>query len=82
MPKPTAAELQEWADKPIRLACVDCDRDDCDGVAEIPAGWVDVSEVSSLAEALTTYEEGDGEPPEGYSVLDWYTHLGWCPDCR
>jgi hypothetical protein len=28
----------------IRLACMSCDRDDCDGIDEIPEDWHDVSE--------------------------------------
>lgn len=83
MPKPTPEKLAEMrANGPIRLACGNCFRDDCDGVKEIPPEWQDVSERQSLEDALTTYEdEEDGPPPKGYSVLDWWTHIGTCPEC-
>jgi hypothetical protein len=70
---------------PIRLACMFCDRADCDGLWEIPADWHEVMEAQ-------TYEEACREvlPEENYykngvnygpSVFDWYTHLGTCPEC-
>jgi hypothetical protein len=31
--------------KPIRLACLECDDETQDGIAELPADWTDVSEV-------------------------------------
>lgn len=49
----------------IRLACVYCDDDSCDGVAEIPDGWEDV-------EVVDTGKQEDS---------DWWTHLGTCPGC-
>lgn len=49
----------------IRLACICCDRDDCDGVSEIPPGWTDVVEVPSAPDLLS----------------DWWTHSGICPEC-
>ena len=61
------------SDEPIRLACVVCDREDCDGItsaelaAAIAVGWQHVSEA------------GNGYPDD-YSS-DWWTHLGWCPEC-
>lgn len=66
-----------------RLACNKCDREDFDGVKVLPTDWEDISECQSLAAALSTYDdEGDPDPPPGYSVLDWWTHLGTCPECR
>ena len=47
----------------IRLACVHCDREDCDEIDAIPADWSDVEESA------------------GYGELDWWTHMGVCPDC-
>lgn len=68
----------------IRLGCAGgCLRDDCDGIREIPPGWTDITEHQSLKDALSTYDDpGDPEPPKGYSVLDWETHFGICPDCQ
>ena len=51
-------------DGPIRLACISCDRVDCDGVSEVPADWDDVGEAESGGES------------------EWWTHLGYCPDCK
>jgi DNA-directed RNA polymerase subunit RPC12/RpoP len=55
---------------PIRLACCGCDRDDFDGIAELPTDWYGIDEVQTLAEA--TADNGDSS---------WWTHLGWCVDC-
>jgi hypothetical protein len=63
----------------IRLACRFCDRDDYDGVAEVPRAWFDVFEVQSYAESIRPVEVDDPDPSR--SVLDWYTHLGVCPEC-
>ncbi len=86
MPKPTQAELDEFIRKngPYRLGCSGgCFRDDFDGVKELPADWKDIFEVRTLADALTTYEDDeDGDPPPGYSVMDWETHRGLCPNCQ
>lgn len=67
----------------IRLACIGCDRQDFDGITPrelsqaIANGWRHVRREQTYAEACRTYDE----PPPGYSALDWWTHLGWCPDC-
>ena len=61
----------------IRLACTQCDREDCDGIDRIPEDWKYVDEVQ-------TYEEACAEvAPEdtSRSATDWWTHLGTCPDC-
>lgn len=62
----------------IRLACRYCDTQDADGVAEIPPDWSNVVEVQSHAESL---EEIPPDDPVR-SPLEWYTHLGICPECR
>lgn len=70
----------------IRLECSECFRDDMDGVTEvelqaaIAAGWQNVHEWQSYEDAITTYDDPADEPP-GYSVLDWSTHVGLCPEC-
>ncbi len=54
----------------IRLACMNCDREDFDGTGTVQdaldAGWeaVDEADVSIAA----------------YGGA-WWTHLGWCPSC-
>lgn len=62
----------------IRLACLYCDTDECDGVSGIPPGWSDVEEVQSLA---ASQQEVPLDHPTR-SPLEWYTHLGVCPECR
>ena len=84
MPKPTQNHMDEFTrDRgPIRLACENCFRDDCDGIKEIPPGWEGISEEQSLEMSMTTFDsEDDPDPPKDYSVLEWWTHLGLCPDC-
>lgn len=60
----------------IRLACLFCDRNDCDGVDTVPATWFSVDKVQSYEESIHEIIPGDDR------VLDWYTHLGVCPDCQ
>lgn len=60
----------------IRLACLFCDRDDSDGVDQLPATWFAVDEVQSYEESILEIAPGSDK------VLDWYTHLGVCPDCQ
>jgi hypothetical protein len=67
----------------IRLACLYCSRDDCDGIedlAEAP-GWTDIQEVQTFAESCQTYDDPADAPP-GFSIFDWWTHLGTCPECQ
>lgn len=69
-----------------RLGCCRCYRDDFDNLTRaefrraIASGWRDVSREQTYAQACKTYDNPADEPP-GYSVLDWWTHLGMCPDC-
>lgn len=62
----------------IRLACRHCDTKEYDLVDEIPADWDDIEEVQSLSASLEEVPSGD----DSRSVLEWYTHLGICPECR
>lgn len=60
----------------IRLGCLFCDRDDFDGVEQLPTDWYAVDEVQS-------YEQSYAEAVEkSDSVFDWQTHIGVCPDCE
>jgi hypothetical protein len=84
MPRPTRRHLVKARRAgPIRLGCrAGCFRGDCDGIQDIPPGWRDVDEIQSLEDSMATYD-GPNDPPEprGYSVTDWETHLGLCPEC-
>lgn len=59
----------------IRLGCLFCDRDDCDGVNEIPVSWFSVEQVQDFAASMR--EDGLDE-----DVTFWQTHLGVCPECQ
>jgi hypothetical protein len=74
-------------EKKVRLACHDCDIDHFDGITEdeladlIAKGeWQDIEEQRTYEEACRTYGPDEQEPP-GWSVLEWFTHIGLCPDC-
>lgn len=36
----------------IRLACLYCDTEECDGIDKIPASWHDVDEFQSYEESI------------------------------
>jgi hypothetical protein len=61
----------------IRLACTECEREDFDGVNEIPPDWRDVREIQSYEESCREVDPSDCKR----SVFEWYTHLGICPEC-
>ena len=61
----------------IRLACLFCEREDCDGIDEIPADWYDVDEFQSYESSVEEIPVED----QSRSPLEWYTHLGVCPEC-
>ena len=62
----------------IRLACRNCDTEECDGIEEIPADWVEVQFVQTLEASQQEVALND----DSRSVTEWYTHLGLCPDCQ
>jgi hypothetical protein len=62
----------------IRLGCSDCDRQDFDGVDEIPPNWLDIHKVQSFKESIREVDFDD----LSRSPLDWQTHLGTCPECQ
>ena len=72
--------------KTIRLACATCDRHDCNGISAaelkhaIKNGWKEVSRVQNYRESCKTCTNSD-DAPRGYSVFEWWTHLGLCPEC-
>jgi hypothetical protein len=53
----------------IRLDCLFCDQNDCDGVDAIPISWFSVEEAQEMAASL---KEGDAQD----EVTCWQTHLG------
>jgi hypothetical protein len=63
-----------------------CDREDFDGITAaqlrkaIKKGWTHVERVQSYRQSCKTYEGREDEPP-GFSALEWWTHLGYCPEC-
>lgn len=59
----------------IRLGCLFCDRDDCDGVRDIPASWFAVDRVQDFATSMRVV----GVDAD-FSF--WQTHLGVCPECQ
>lgn len=71
----------------IRLGCRFCDRDDKDFLTaeqlELAKaeGWTDIEPNQTEEAALQTYDHPSAEPP-GFSVFDWQTHEGTCPDCQ
>lgn len=79
--------ITDSAKREIRLACDTCFRDDMDGItraelmAAIKSGWNHIRRVQSYEDSIKVYDD-PAETPEGYSVLDWYTHNGQCPECR
>lgn len=64
--------------KRIRLACRECYREDCDGIAFIPRRWKDVVRFQSYRESIR-----DADPNDPFSCDSaWYTHVGLCPECQ
>ena len=72
--------------KTIRLACMVCDRQDFDGITAeelreaIRSGWQEVERVQTYQQSCRTFKDAEKEPP-GFSALEWWTHLGYCPNC-
>jgi hypothetical protein len=72
--------------KTIRLGCRRYDRDDFDSITAaelrnaVKNGWTDVGRVQTYAQSCKIYGN-PAEAPPGYSPLDWWTHLGYCPEC-
>ena len=62
----------------IRLACIHCDTDQYDGVTELPTDWTNIQEAQSYAASREEVPLRDSNR----SPLDWYTHLGVCPECQ
>ena len=61
----------------IRLGCLFCDRNDYDGVRELPGDWTDIDEVQSFEESIKPIDIDDSHG----DVTFWQTHMRGCPDC-
>lgn len=60
-----------------RLSCEEC-MCGVDGVRKIPKGWRNVERIRSLRESRrVTPRPGE----TNFSLSDWETHFGICPDC-
>jgi hypothetical protein len=72
--------------KTVRVGCERCDCDSENAITEAALarleskGWTGIEEYQSFEASCKTYPNPD-DAPRGFSVLDWYTHLGLCPDC-
>ena len=60
----------------VRLACTDCERQDHDGITEeqllaVKRRWHNVRQVRAGHDGWLAREP----------ALEWYTHLGLCPNC-
>lgn len=73
------ASVTESKQDQIRLGCLHCDRDDFDGVSELPQDWTNVAPVQRWELAIRPVEAKSGDE---LSIFDWQTHLGICPDCQ
>ncbi len=58
----------------ICLACLICDRNECDGVDEVPATRFAVDEVQSYEDSIKEIVS------PGDEIFAWWAHLGVCPD--
>ncbi len=67
--QPVPVDLYDLMTGPIRLACMECDRDDMDGITE-----------EQLA-ALTGWEDVHPSPAREDDVWAWWTHMGTCDEC-
>jgi hypothetical protein len=61
----------------IRLACRFCDSDEFDFVEILPSDWFAVEEVQSFEASVQQITR----TVDDRSVIDWFTHLGICPEC-
>lgn len=63
-----------------RLECATMCGRQIDNVRRIPKGWQGVERVRSLRESRRLKPRPD-EDEGDFSLLDWNTHTGYCPDC-
>lgn len=71
----------------VRIACMSCDTEELDHVTVdalfqcIEDGWIGVSYRQTYEESRATYNGAGEEAPPDFSLFDWYTHMGTCPEC-
>ena len=63
---------------PIRLACEYCDTEECAHIEVIPIGWADIREIQFYGKSLEEIRADD----KNRTMLEWFTHLGVCPECQ
>lgn len=82
---PPANRAMKKPKKCVRLSCVSCGREDLDGITEnhlelIRPTWNEIFEVQTYEESTAVWT--DEQCRYWFrSNLDWWTHLGTCPDC-
>ncbi len=75
--KQIAAFEGDGSPRRIRLGCAYCDRDDFDGVSELPKDWLDLREWQSWEASIRPPNAAETQR----QVHDWQTHIGICPEC-
>ena len=82
-----------WPASWIRRGCFDCGDDSMDGISEAKLdqatamGWSDIEYKQSYDNATLDDEEYEksgfarGKNFGDFSLMDWWTHLGFCPKC-
>lgn len=82
-----------WPASWIKLGCFNCDDESLNGISEaeleqaIAAGWTEIEYEQSYENSMLCEESYNalgfdhGKHRATFSVLDWWTHLGLCPDC-
>jgi len=76
MSKPNR-ETTKAAKLKFRLGCIHCDRNDFDGIEQIPTDWQTVFPVQLWETSVKPFELSR----QTSSIFAWETHLGVCPAC-
>ncbi len=63
----------------IRLGCIHCNRNDFDGVHELPSDWHEIYPIQTWNASIEQIKSNDLLKR---SALVWETHLGVCPECN
>ena len=59
----------------IRLACIECDTEECDGIDAIPDDWHDVDEFQSFEESIREVPAAELTDKQQKEMLDWIMGL-------
>ena len=62
----------------IRLGCMCCDREDFDGIDNLPDDWEEIDEVQSFEDSIREVAPDDPDA----DVTFWETHIGVCRECQ